>query len=65
MEQIVPPQLVTILLEAQGVQPAPGATAATAEAASRQLLQSRSAFAALAFEAEPSGHAAAQRRFSP
>jgi len=65
MELIVPPQLVASLLEMQGVQAAPGATAATAETASRLALQSRSEFAALAFEAEPSGHAAAQRRFAP
>lgn len=65
MKRIVPPQLVTALLELQGVQAAPGATEASAEAASRLLQQSSGAFAALAFEAEPSGHAVAQRKHAP
>jgi len=65
MEANISQQLAAALLAAQGVQPAPDATAATAETASRLLQQARGAFAALALETEPSGHTAAQRRAAP
>lgn len=65
MKQIVTQDLAGLLLAAQGVQPAPGATAGTAESASRLLEQSAAAFAGLEFADEPSGFVAAQRRNAP
>jgi len=65
MPQIVTQELANMLLAAQGVQPAPGATAVTAESASRMVEQSADAFAGLGFADEPSGFVAAQRRNAP
>ena len=65
MTEPVTPELAGALVRAQGVTPTPESAAADARFAATVLGNSAKAFAALAFEDEPSGYAAAQRRNAP
>jgi hypothetical protein len=58
-------ELAAALVSAQGVTPTPEGPAEDAKWARAVLERSAGAFARLAFEAEPSGFTAAQRRAAP
>ena len=65
MSQSITPDFVIALAKAQGVALAPEGAADAARFAALVLANSAQAFATLAFEDEPSGYAAAQRRNAP
>lgn len=60
-----PPELAAALVNALGVPTTPESAAADAKFAESLLERSEKAFSQLAFEDEPSGFIAAQRRNAP
>ena len=65
MIESVTPELAAALVSAQGVTPTPESAAADSRFATLVLGNAAKAFAQLAFEEEPSGYTAAQRRNAP
>ena len=65
MSKPVSPEVAGALVSAQGVTPTADSAADDARFASMVLANSAKAFAQLAFEDEPSGYAAAQKRNAP
>ena len=61
----ITPESASVLVKAQGVELSSQGAADAAKFAATVLGNSAKAFAALAFEDEPSGYAAAQRRNAP
>jgi hypothetical protein len=62
MSTSINPEVATALVSAQGVTPTADSAADDARFASMVLANSAKAFAQLAFEDEPSGYSAAQKR---
>jgi hypothetical protein len=65
MTVAIKPELAAALVNAQGVSTTPESAAEDAKFAASVLERSASAFARLAFEDEPAGFTAAQRRAAP
>lgn len=61
----IKPEHAAAMVRALGVAPTPESAAEDAKWAASVLERAAGAFARLAFEAEPSGFAAAQRRAAP
>jgi hypothetical protein len=59
------PEVAGALVSAQGITPTPESAADDARFASLVLGNAAKAFAQLAFEAEPAGYPAAQRKHAP